>query len=73
MSHDGREGGEGVHGHLRLGARDAPQQCRFAGVRVTHETHVSDGPQLEPVVPALSALPGNFLPGVCARKQADTS
>lgn len=61
VSHHGRKGSEGVHGDLRLSARDAPEQGRLAGVRVTHKTHVRDCSQLEPVVPALSALPGNFL------------
>lgn len=61
MSHDGRKGSEGVHGDLRLSARDAPEQGRLAGVRVPHKTHVRDCSQLEAVVPALSALPRNFL------------
>ena len=61
MAHDGREGGEGVHGNLRLGASDAPQQGGLAGVRVPHKTDVGDRPQLEPVVTALSAVPRELL------------
>lgn len=44
VPYHGRERGEGIHGHLGLGAGDAAQQSRLAGVRVPHQSDVGDRP-----------------------------